>query len=112
LKGPSKRRFQEIYDRGQRVSGPLCRVLFLQGEGRLGFATAKAIGNVPKRNRVKRRFRAAMSEVPACIPEGADVVVQISAKGAEASYEHIVDDLRDILSRVNERWANERASSS
>lgn len=112
MKGPSKRRFQEIYDKGLRVSGPLCRVLFAGGEGHLGFATAKAIGTSPKRNRAKRRFKAAMSEVPTCIPSGLDVVIQISAKGADAGFQEIVESLRDVMGRVRERWESELVSSS
>lgn len=110
MPGPSKRRFEEIYARGNRVSGSFCRMIFLGGTGLLGIATAKAIGNVPRRNRAKRRFRAALSEVPERIPDGLDVVIQISAKAADASYLDIVSDLRSLVSRMNERWESESAS--
>lgn len=110
MSGPSKQRFGELYEKGQRVQGMFCRVLFLPGEGHTGFATTKSIGNRPKRNRVRRRFQAGVA--PECIPTGLDVVIQIKASGALASFEEIKADLDSVLTKVQERWAEQSASSS
>lgn len=110
MAGPSKKRFEQIYDQGIRVSGRLCRALGDRGTGKLGFATAKAIGNKPRRNRARRRFRAAFDR-DLRILEGLDVVIQISAAGADAPFEEIVADLRNVLNTLAKRWANESESS-
>lgn len=110
MNGPTQTRFQRIYDEGFRVSGKLCRLLALPGSGKVGFATARAIGTKPRRNRAVRRFREGLRQAGPT-PTGLDLVVQVSPHGADASFPEIVDELRDVLRRLEERWASESASS-
>jgi len=110
MNGPTQSRFQRIYDEGFRVSGKLCRLLALPGTGKVGFATSRAIGTKPRRNRAVRRFREGL-RLAGPIPAELDLVVQVSTRGADASFSEIVDELRDALRRLEERWASESASS-
>jgi hypothetical protein len=48
---------------------------------------------------------------PDRIPAGLDLVVQIKASGAAASFEEIRLDLIQVLERVRARWAEQSESS-
>lgn len=109
-RGPNKKRFEEIYKDGIRVSGKFCRLIASPGKGQIGFATAKSIGNRPRRNKARRRFVSALAQDP-CIPAGLDVVIQINATGATAPFPDIREDLAAALRRISERWASELAST-
>lgn len=61
MAGPNKRRFDEIFQKGRRISDGLFRVRVLPGTGLVGIATAKKIGGKPRRNFVKRRMRALLA---------------------------------------------------
>jgi ribonuclease P protein component len=81
----------------------------LPGSGLIGFATPKAVGNTPRRNRLKRRFRAAVRE---CGPlETLDVIVAIAAAADRADYDAIKADVADGLKKIEQRWAKELESS-
>jgi len=110
--GPSKQRFQSIFSEGKRVQGRFCRIYFLPGDGKIGWATAKAIGVTPRRNRTKRRFREALRDLTARIPDNLDLVVMIAPSGATAPLAEIRSDLEAILAEVTKRWAAESGSSS
>lgn len=62
LKGPSKRRFEQILQEGRRARGALCRVFVLSGTGHVGIGIARSLGAQPQRNRQRRRIRAAIRE--------------------------------------------------
>ena len=84
-------------------------MMALPGTGRIGYSTPRAIGNTPRRNRMKRRFRAAVMETVR--PVNLDMVVAISAKAEAAPYPAILQDLAGAMGRMKERWANELGSS-
>lgn len=108
-RGLSKGRFEEIYQKGKRVSGELCRLMALPGSGLIGYSTPRAVGSLARRNRLKRRFRAAV--VSCVLPEGLDIVIAISAKADRAEFEAIVADLGKGLEQISERWESESGSS-
>ena len=108
-KGLSKSRFEEIYQKGKRVSGELCRVMALPGTGLIGYSTPRSIGCLARRNRMKRRFRAAVESCGR--PEGLDVIVAISASADKVEFESIQKDVAAGLKRISERWENESESS-
>ena len=110
--GPTKAQFQKIFSEGKRAQGKFCRAYAYPGTGKLGWATAKAIGGKPQRNRAKRRFREALRIQTYRIPDHLDFVVMIAVKGAGASFEEIQADLAAILGEVTKRWAAESGSSS
>lgn len=107
--GLTKARFEEIYQKGKRVSGEFCRLMALPGIGRVGFATPKSVGNTPRRNKMKRRFRAAVLETGR--PQSLDLVVAISSKADRVPYASIRIDLESAMGRMIERWASESESS-
>jgi ribonuclease P protein component len=112
--GISKARFDQIYQEGKRVSGELCRLMALPGTGKIGFATPRAVGNVPRRNKLKRRFKAAVLEMErqgCCDLGNLDMIFAISAKADRAPFQNIQQDLESAVRRMTERWVGKSESS-
>ena len=84
-------------------------MIALPGIGRIGYATPRAAGCNARRNKMKRRFRAAVLEMVR--PHDLDMVVAISANADRAPFSSIREDLRSVLGRMKKRWADELESS-
>jgi ribonuclease P protein component len=75
---------------------------------RVGFTASRKVGNAVVRNRVKRRLRAAASEVlPGAGRPGTDYVLVARAATVDRPYRALVEDLQRALRRV-ERDLRER----
>jgi ribonuclease P protein component len=109
--GPSKARFEEIFAKGKRASGPLARIAALPGTGLVGFATPRKLGNRPRRNRARRRFAEAIRLQPGLVDSRLDFVLIVSADGADAPFERIQEEVRTLFERARSRWDEELGSS-
>ncbi len=70
---------------------------------RIGFTVSKKVGNAVKRNRARRRLRAAVDEVaPFHAREGYDFVVIGRAATVKRPYEMLVNDLKTAFKRLDE----------
>ena len=68
---------------------------------RVGFTATKKIGNAVKRNRARRRLRAAVDDVlRGTHVSGADLVVVARQGTIERPYDDLKDDLRAALKRL------------
>ena len=75
-----------------------------QGLVRVGYTASRRIGNAVKRNRAKRRLRAAVAHVmPASAQCGCDYVVIARAATLTRPFDALVDDLAAALVRVGAR---------
>jgi ribonuclease P protein component len=110
VRGPTKGRFEEIFSSGKRVSGSICRLSALPGQGKVGIATSKKIGSNPRRNRIKRRFREALRKLDLA-DQNLDHVLVVLPSAEDATAEEIRQDLVKVFGHMAERWANESASS-
>ncbi|QOR70758.1 ribonuclease P protein component [Ruania alkalisoli] len=72
---------------------------------RVGFVVSKAVGGAVERNYVKRRLRAAMSEMVRELPDGSCVVVRALPAAQGAAFVSLRDDLSDALARAKRREA-------
>ena len=71
---------------------------------RVGFTVSRKVGNAIRRNRARRRLRAAAMEVlPECGRAGCDYVLIGRAGTLDRRYADLVMDLRTALERVGER---------
>lgn len=111
MSGPSKRRFEVIYREGQRVSTAALRIYSLSGSEQIGYATSRAIGNRPQRNRVRRRIQAAFRELKAELPAGLDLIIQAKAEAKNTSFGELRDQLRNGLEATARRWESKSESS-
>ena len=110
-KGPSKARFERIFADGKRVNGVLVRIASLPGNGLLGFATSRKLGGKPQRNRQRRRLQAAFRDCKDLLDPAMDYVVILGPRCADAPFERITEEARDLIVRANARWAEESECS-
>jgi ribonuclease P protein component len=80
-------------------------MMVLPGTGRFGVATARAIGNTPRRNAVKRRIREAWRLTDGR-PPAWDVVLSAKARAAEASLKELQDEVAKLLDEARARWGD------
>ena len=71
------------------------------GRVRYGFAVSRRVGGAVVRNRIRRRLRALMRELPPC--GGYDVLVSARPPVAEASFEDIRQVLNTMVADALER---------
>jgi ribonuclease P protein component len=101
---------------GTRVGGTgkaTTREPIEEDEVRVGFTVSRKVGNATRRNRARRRLRAAATEV---LPElgrpGCDYVLIGRARTLDRPYAELVEDLRQALGRVGGRQGRSRRSES
>ncbi|MCW5943074.1 MAG: ribonuclease P protein component [Fimbriimonadaceae bacterium] len=99
-----------MFGEGKRAAGKFVRAYAVPGEGRLGFATAKAIGGKPCRNRSKRRVREAARLSPDRIAAKLDIVLFAKKESAKAPWHELAEDVRNVLGLVAQRWDGELES--
>ena len=83
------RDFTRVYRRGHSIAVPAF-VLYRRGNGgtgtRIGFSVSKKIGKAVVRNRIKRRFRAAVREELAAFDPGYDYIFVVRRAALELDY--------------------------
>jgi len=82
----------------------LFRVCSLPGEGLVGFATAKVIGCHVRRNRAKRRARAAFNALKP-LSVKVDMAVLVRGEAAKADWNECVEELGRLCEETQRRWA-------
>ena len=84
-----------------------------EDEVRVGFTVSRKVGNATKRNRARRRLRAAATEV---LPElgrpGCDYVLIGRVRTLDRPYAALVEDLRQALGRVGGKQGRSRRPES
>ena len=84
-----------------------------EDEVRVGFTVSRKVGNATRRNRARRRLRAAATEV---LPElgrpGCDYVLIGRARTLDRPYAELVEDLRQALGRVGGKQGRGRRPGS
>lgn len=109
--GLSKQRFEAVFNEGIRVNGKHCRIASLSGTGRLGFATPKKLGTVPRRNRVKRRLREAVRISQGRLSLTWDCIFIAAASAESTDFEELRTDVAAAIEKLRARWESESACS-
>ncbi len=102
--------------RGQRVgrstvvvhSGATGAPVVDASQALVGFVVSKAVGNAVRRNRVKRRLRALMSDHLPGLPPGSRVVVRATAAAAGADFGDLKKDVDGALRALERRAGRAR----
>jgi ribonuclease P protein component len=97
--------FQAAAGDGRRFRSSFFSVQVLDREAgqdgvRIGLTASRKTGNAIKRNRIRRRLRAAAREAYAGLTERLDIVAVARAETISAPYEDLVRTLRDAPKRA------------
>ena len=94
--------FRQVYEAGQRRSGPL-GVIFFCPNGlsltRLGITTPAKLGGAVLRNRVKRRVREVFRLNQLAIPGGWDIVVNPREAAATVEFAKLTQEMLRLFPR-------------
>jgi ribonuclease P protein component len=104
VKGPGKVRFQQILDEGKRISGPTGRLVATTGSGLVGIGAAKRIGNLPRRNVVKRRARNILVQHSGWIDFNLDYILILGEAAGATEFSVLVTQLETLFVKMNDRW--------
>jgi ribonuclease P protein component len=102
IKGPSKRKFDEIFQRGRRIKGDFFTLIVRDGVGFVGIATSKKIGEKPSRNFQKRRIRSILQQFQRTATH--DLIVIANSRVNSADFETIHAELTQLLSGIDIGW--------
>lgn len=113
LIGPigDRRTFESLQRRGVRASaGPLTVVLLPEPGSttlRVAYAVGRKVGGAVVRNRVRRRLRAALTDlgrVPGALPSGACLVI-VRPAASEVGYQELRESLATAIGRADKRMS-------
>jgi ribonuclease P protein component len=95
--------YKAVVRRGSRVVRPNT-VMYLRrgttpGPARFGFIVAKNVGNAVTRNRVRRRLKAASSELLPSIPDGTDIVIRALPSAATSEWTTLRSEVVEARTR-------------
>lgn len=74
------------------------------GDGKIGIATAKALGSKPSRNHAKRRMREIVRRNAEAWRPQLDYIVVMKAESNRTAYETLNREAVELLSDLNKRW--------
>jgi len=95
-----EREYRAVYDRGRasRSEGLVCLALAMDGEPtRVGIVASKKVGDAVRRNRAKRRLRAAIRLVWPEVQTGWHLVLVATAATVTLDFGDLVETLRKGL---------------
>ena len=99
--------FRFVYGRGKSVSTKLMVLVYLKrrnGGLRPGFSISKKVGGAVVRNRTRRRFKAAyselMKEIPGSDNSSCDLIFIARQPITNAEYKDILKDMRNLLHKA------------
>lgn len=81
-----------------------------RAQTRVGFSVGRRVGNAVTRNRVRRRLRAIVQQLP--IGEGFDIVIVAQPLSAEATYDDLLAAAKESARRANLLNERDRPPSS
>lgn len=97
--------YKAVVRRGRRIVSANTVTYLRKGSAgapaRFGFIVARNVGNAVKRNRVRRRLKAASYELLAMVPPGTEVVVRALPASFEVGWPTLRAELSNALSQAN-----------
>jgi ribonuclease P protein component len=102
IKGPKKVRFEEIYQSGIRFRSKSLTLIKIEGNGLIGIATSKKIGDKPDRNYQKRRVKSILQTYRRTSTY--DLIFVASVKTKDLKYETLRSDLAQLIREAGIDW--------
>lgn len=95
--------FQAVFQHGRRHERPSFVALWRPAESRrVGFAVSRQLRGAVKRNRARRRLRAAYRQVRAQMAGAVELVVVARASAATRPFTELVEDMRRLAEALTE----------
>ncbi|HKW92972.1 MAG TPA: ribonuclease P protein component [Methylomirabilota bacterium] len=96
--------FQAVFQHGNRHERPSFVALWRRANGRrVGFAVSRQLRGAVKRNRARRRIRAAYREIRAQMAPNVEVVVVARANAGTRPFPELVEDMRRLAEALTDR---------
>lgn len=99
--------YRRIYKEGSRYSGPLFAAFYRRSESeqppRVGYTTPRSMGKSVIRNRIKRRFRAAVRLLQADLPPGWEVVFNPRRGSAEVEFPRLTAEVGRLFAVIRSK---------
>ena len=98
-----RERFAELFAKGRRAAAGNVAARALanpDGATRVAAVAGKALGNAVKRNRLRRRIRAAYRMQKDALPKGCDIALLARPGLLEASWRDVMRDVRKTVERA------------
>ena len=96
--------FQAVFQHGNRHERPSFVALWRRADARrVGFAVSRQLRGAVKRNRARRRIRAAYRAVRAQMAGNVEVVVVVRANAATRPFAELVEDMRRLAEALTDR---------
>ena len=96
--------FQAVFQHGRRHERSSFIALWRPAESRrVGFAVSRQLRGAVKRNRARRRLRAAYREVRASMAGDVELVVVARANAATRPFRELVEDMRGLSAALADR---------
>jgi len=94
--------FQAVFERGKRVERPAFVALWIPTPGRqkVGFTVSRQVRGAVKRNRARRRLRAAFRQERAALPSDTSVVFVGRPLVQSVSFDVLVQSLGEVLTML------------
>lgn len=103
LRGPSKKRFDELFQTGRRARGASLFVLSLPGTGLVGIATSKKIGGKPSRNHAKRRVQAILYVRESSCRQ-LDLAFVLNDRISKLGFQELKEEVERLLREATAQW--------
>jgi ribonuclease P protein component len=108
--------YRVVVRRGAKAVGPYTVSYLRSGEpastARFGFIVSKKVGTAVRRNLVRRRLKAACSELVASGAVGVDMVVRALPTAADADWASLRAEVRSAFERRGHRIAAQASAPS
>lgn len=104
----SRRDFDRIQVEGRSASHPLVHVRSRANEmshDRFGISTGRKVGGAVVRNRVRRRVREALRQLPTAVGDGRDILIVAKPLSAQATYQEIRAAIERLVGPIRTREA-------
>jgi ribonuclease P protein component len=93
-----------VFQHGNRHERPSFVALWRRADGRrVGFAVSRQLRGAVRRNRARRRIRAAYRQIRAQMAPNVEVVVVARANAATRPFPELVEDMRRLAEALTDR---------